>query len=57
MSFAPAWGLRGFGGSFFGLFGGFVPFEVSDSELTDMFEFDEENLELRLVIHEFRLPI
>ena len=35
-----------------------MPFVVSSSGLVDaVFEFEDENLELRLVIQEFRLPI
>lgn len=57
ISFAPDGAAREFDCSTFGLFGALAPLETSFSAPAGAaFEFEEENLELRLVIHEFRLP-
>lgn len=58
ISLAPEFGPKGFGCSVFGFLVVFELLFVSGSGLGDLaFELDEENLELKLVIHEFRLPI
>ena len=58
ISFAPEDTARGFEESCFGLLKAFAPFERSGSRPDDpAFEPEEENLELMLVIHEFRLPV
>ena len=58
ISFTLVGAVRGFDCSDLGLLGAFVPFTPSCSGPAEpAFEFEEENLELKLVIQEFRLPI
>lgn len=58
ISLILAGAVRGFGCSVLGLLGAFAPFGPSCSEPPKpAFEVEDENLELKLVIQEFRLPI